>query len=478
MKIWIAAAVLALGLAGGCSDDEPRRTNVILVVVDTLRADHAGCYGYHRNTTPNLDSLAREGVLFEEAVSQAAFTLPAMASLFTGLDPMQHGVRKHPDEQGRVDSLAPGLPTLASVLKRSGYTTAAVVSNSLFQKRFRTGFSADFDFYDVGKKRRDAGPTTDAAIDWLERKREKGKPFFLWLHYIDPHWPYEAPGEFERPFRHDDGGAFRALVDDFHAGRVKRDRIYFDCPLDADGIEAGRAEYDNEVAYADAQLGRLLDRLRKSGLDRNTIVAVVSDHGEALGEHGLTFAHSFFLYDEIQKVVFVLRPPGGMKAARVSRQVRLLDVMPTLFGMLGIDPPGPIEGRNLEPLWTGGGEAFPDLPAFAESEPRYPGQDGYRYPLRKRIHLEGNAGKWKMVRYKGYKMIWIPGEGWELFDVRQDGREQLDLSSNPPSEAAPLARLMEQYLDEPPGAAPASSGPELDRRTRQELREILRSLGY
>lgn len=478
MRIWKAAALLILVLAGGCSDEEPEQVNVLLVVVDTLRADHAGCYGYERNTTPNLDGLAREGVLFENAVSQAAFTLPAMASLFTALNPVSHGVRKHPDEQGRVDALAPGLQTVTKVLKGNGYETAAVVSNSLFQERFKTGFSAGFDFYDVGKKRRDAGPTTDVAIDWLAKGRDKEKPFFLWVHYIDPHWPYDAPEGFEKPFLHDDGGTFRELVSGFHGGRVARDRIYFDNPLDSDGIAAGIAEYDNEVAYADSQLGRLLAWLRQSGLDRNTIVAVVSDHGEALGEHGLTFAHSFFLYDEIQKVVFVIRPPGGRSARRVRHQVRLLDFMPTLFGMLGIDQPAGIEGRDLAPLWTGGEAALPDLPAFAESEPRYPGPGGFRYPLRKRIHMGGNAGKWKMVRHKGYKLIWIPGEGWELYDLKSDRREMRDLSSDPPAEAASLARLMEKYLDEPSTSATAGSGPELDRRTREELREILRSLGY
>lgn len=480
----IALAALVLAAAGCGGDDESSRAavgegaNLLLIVVDTLRPDHTGCYGYERPTTPHIDELASESILFENAIAQAAFTLPSMATLFTSLNPIGHGVRRHPDAQGRVDPLPAGLTTLSEMLKTRGYATAAVISNSLFQKRFQAGFDAGIDFYDVGHIRRDAGPTTDVAIKYLEANAGSKKPFFLWVHYIDPHWPYDAPPGFERPFRHDDGGQYEWVLDRFYAENLPREVLNFHPPLDADGVAAGICEYDNEVAYADAEIGRLLAYFEDKGLADNTIVALVSDHGEALGEHGLTFGHSMTLYDEIQKVVFILRPPGGLEPVRVGSQVRLLDFVPTVLAMMGIETPAGCEGRDLAPLWTRGPDAMPDAPAYAESDEWVSRTPGVQLPGDRGARHAGNAGKWKMVRYGDFKLIWIPGVGFELYDLEADPRELVNLHDRPPEAARPLARILKRFLTEPEETVRSSLGPDLNEETRRDLERVLRSLGY
>ena len=308
-SIAVLIAALAAGLAPlpGCGGGDPEPIPVILIVFDALRPDHTGLDGYRRNTTPTLNRLARDGVVFDQASAQAAFTLPSMATLFTGLHPYHHGVRRHLDHQGRADRLAPERTTLAETLNARGYATAAVVSNSLFQ--LDTGFDQGFDHFNAGR-RRDAGPTTDAALAWL-KARPKDRPFFLWIHYIDPHWPYDAPNEYARPFSHDDRGEYAAALRAFERGRLSPGRLYFENPFSPDGVQRAVAEYDNEIAYADRELSRLIRYLKKEGLYEKALIVAVSDHGESLGEHGLHFAHSFNLYEPVQRVLFVVKPPGA-----------------------------------------------------------------------------------------------------------------------------------------------------------------------
>ncbi len=483
--IRFAPFLVLLSFLAACTSEVAERPNCVLIVVDTLRADRVGCYGYGKPTTPNIDAIAAEGILFENAIAQAAYTLPSMATLFTALNPMSHGVRRHPGTDGDFDFLRPELETLPEFLAAQGYATQAVVSNSLFQKRFKAGFEAGFDVYDVGRRRRDAGPTTDIALGLIERNAEGETPFFMWVHYIDPHWPYDPPAAFERPFAHDDGGQFQHLLDRFNDKSLARETINFAPPLDADGRAAGLCAYDNEVAYADAQIGRLMAALKEKGLDGNTVVAVLSDHGEALGEHGLTFAHSFTLYDEVQRVVQIIRPAGGTAAARVSQQVRLLDFAPTLLSLLGFDRArggsgllADAEGRDVSPLWTEGRGALDELPAYAESE-AWPAEAlGVADRARSELPRPRRGEKWKMVRFKGFKLIWIPGAEWELYDLSVDPGEQTDLRGDPPAAAKPLAPIMASFLADHRSGNRSRSGGRLDEESRAELEEVLRAMGY
>jgi arylsulfatase A-like enzyme len=472
----LVLVLLGLGLAfAACGGKEADRPSMVLVVFDTLRPDHTGPLGYERATTPNLVRLAENGILFEDATASAAFTLPSMATLFTSLDPVEHGVRRHLDPEGIQDRLSGRFVTLAERLKSEGYATAAVVSNSLFLLKF--GFDQGFDTFDAGG-RRDAGPTTDAALAWL-KQRPKDRPFFLWVHYIDPHWPYNAPAEFKRPFRRDDGGQYQHILDGFKRKRIKSDQIYFDNRLGPDGIARAVAEYDNEIAYADLHMGRLLDHLKSEGIYDETLIAAVSDHGESLGEHELFFAHSFYLYEEIQQALMLLKPPRSSAAARVDHPVRLLDFLPTVLSLLGMDPAEGMRGRDLSPLWSGEGKAasFPDLPTYAESEPRYRTAEGlYRYPHRKRIHMEGNEGKWRMMREGRFKLIHIPGEGRELYDLSSDPDETRNIVNERPAVAERLMDMLERIMDQDKDAAlpePARTG-ERDQKTIEEIQ----ALGY
>jgi arylsulfatase A-like enzyme len=451
-----------------CSDSlSSKPPNVVLIVFDALRPDHTGALGYERPTTPNLDRLAEHAVLFESAVPSAAFTLPSMATIFTSLNPVKHGVRRHLDPYGIEDRLDSRFTTLAELLRERGYATAAVVSNSLFV--MDTGFEQGFDLFDPSE-RRDAGPTTDAALKWLH-ERGDDRPYFLWVHYIDPHWPYNAPPGFKRPFTPPDEGEYESLLRGFKQGRVDADRIYFENRLSEAGLKRGIAEYDNEIAYMDLHLGRLLDRVDRE----DTLIAAVSDHGESMGEHGLFFAHSFYLYNAVQKAVMVIKPPGWKGRARVSQTVRLLDLLPTLLGLAGIDGPKGMEGVDLSPLWEDpGGEPW-NLPVYAESEPRYyTPEDGFRYPARKRAYLEGNMGKWRMMQSGGYKLILIPGEGCELYDVEADPGETENLFEARPDTAASLGRKLGEVLkDDRFDAAQAKRVPlEQDEKALRLLKEL------
>lgn len=474
----VFSLLVLLGLACwmfACSQNSEKEPNLVVIVFDALRPDHTGAYGYGRPTTPNLDRLAEEAVVFEDVTAPAAFTLPSMATLFTGKDPVAHGVRRHLDPNGIQDRLDERFYTLAERLKDRGYRTGAMVSNSLFLLKF--GFDNGFDHFDAGA-RRNAGPTIDAALNWLHDQPED-QPFFLWIHFIDPHWPYNAPPEFNRPFNHPDNGEYARTLEAFKRKRLRGDQIYFDNQLSPDGVQKATAEYDNEIAYADEQTGRLLRYLKNRAWFDETLIAVASDHGESLGEHDLHFAHSFYLYQEIQQVVLVIKPPGSRQTHRIAHPVRLLDFMPTVWTLLDMPVDPTWEGADLTPLWTGKGppQTFPDLPVYAESEPRYRTEGGgYRYPFRKRAYLDGNAGKWRMMRSNGYKLIDIPGEGRELYDLNRDPAESRNIVEEQPGVADQLSRLLKQVVDQDRSEAGAVQGEPVQHDW--EALEQIKAMGY
>jgi len=288
--------------------------NILLVTLDTTRADRIGCYGYRRAATPILDRLAASGVRFAEALTAAPETLPAHATLLTGLLPPHHGVRIN--TEGRLGSLH---QTLAEVARGRGYQTAAFVSAFVLDARF--GLDQGFDHYDdrvdatrgtafaAGTNERRAGATTDAALAWL-RSRDRARPFLLWVHYFDAHAPYDPPEPFASRF----------------AGSL----------------------YDGEIAYMDAQLGRLLDGVDAAGPRDKTVVIVVGDHGESLGEH-YERTHSVFLYRSTVRVPLVFSNPRLFPKPAVvdGAVVSLADVAPTLLDLLGVEDPPDRDGVSL-----------------------------------------------------------------------------------------------------------------------------------
>jgi arylsulfatase A-like enzyme len=328
------------------------RPNVLILAIDTLRADRLGCYGHTRPTSPNIDALAKDSVLFERAISQAPWTLPAFASIVTGVLPSTHGAGR--GKGWDAAHLQPGRPTLATVLRGQGYRTASFVSNGWVS--FEAGMTEGIDPRDRVSWIESESVTT-AARDWLRANQEQ--PFYMFLHLIDPHAPYApAPQHLaalgldphpDDQQRVNEIAALRRPLKELRPGDTA---LLFDL-------------YDGEVHQSDEHVGVILDELRALGRLERTIVVLVSDHGEELLEHG-RFGHGHTLHDELLHVPLIIRAPGARWTGRVPQQVRTMDVFPTVLDLLRLPPPAGLEGRSLLPLMQG--EREPDGARSAASE--------------------------------------------------------------------------------------------------------------
>ncbi len=327
------------------------RPNVLLVTIDTLRADRLGCYGRSAAKTPWIDRLAREGVRFERCYASAPLTRPSHATILTGLEPFHHGVRDNLSM-----ALPEGLPTLAALLGGEGWTSAAIVASDPLVRAsgLDRGFGAYDDDLDATAPRpeghfreRTADQVADRALGFLEGAGRRG-PFFLWAHFFDPHAEYSPPAEYRR---------------------------------------AG-TPYDGEIAFVDAQLGRILAALEESGRLDDTIVVVTADHGEGLGDHGEA-THGYFLYDSTLRVPLVVRWASGLEpGTSVADPVRLVDVCPTILDLAGVEGPPDQDGLSLSSAAKGG--AVDARVAHAEAWERL-GQFGWR-PL-----VSVRARGWKII---------------------------------------------------------------------------------
>jgi arylsulfatase A-like enzyme/Tfp pilus assembly protein PilF len=398
----------------------PRELNLLIITLDTTRADRIGAYGDRAIETPTLDRLAREGVLFEQAMAAAPLTLPAHSSIFTSRFPPEHGVR---DNGGFF--LSPQQRTLASILKGRGFRTGAVVGAYVLDGKWglNQGFETyvdDFDLsklsgFGIGDVQRPGNEVVDRALPWLEKV--KGQRFFGWLHFYDPHSPYEPP----EPFK----------------------SRYAEHP------------YSGEIAFVDSQIARLIDFLERNGLLDRTIVAVMGDHGEGLNQHK-EGSHGFFIYESTTRVPFIIRAPfESMRGRRVTDPVRSVDLMPTALDLLGIAPPQAIAGVSLAPLMTGSRRTL-DLEGYAEA----------LYPLHHFGWSELRA--WRAGRYK---VIDAPRP--ELYDLDRDPDETTNLYADRRSVAdGMIARLRQQEKEDASGAS--KPAPEVD----PEARARLAALGY
>jgi arylsulfatase A-like enzyme len=355
--------------------------SLVLVSIDTLRADHLGSYGSPYRLTPVLDQLAQDGVRFANAITTAPWTLPAIASLHTGLYPRHHGagrITNRRDPLGR-SPLPEEAWTLAEELRARGYRTQAIVTNPYLTLRYGLGrgfegyenltiFSEAFlMFHDISLMRvaraiwprlhiGDRGETVTArAITWLERT-DRARPFFLWLHYIDPHPPYSRPGVVpHKSFRGDTLPG--ATNDDLAVGVISPDVARLrsgEIRLSDSEKEAVRDLYRAEVAVVDAAVGRVLDELDRLGLREQTLVVCIADHGEEFWEHG-GVEHGHTVYEEIVRVPLLMRWPSRLQAGRVvTETVGTADVVPTVLGLLGVPAPAAVDGRSLVTLADGG----------------------------------------------------------------------------------------------------------------------------
>lgn len=314
-------------LSCGVGDGKP---NVILIIIDTLRADHLGCYGYERNTSPHIDSLAATGTLWLNAQAQSSWTLPGVSSIFTGLSTKSHGAGK---SDGTVYALDPEMPLITTLLKAEGYQTAGFFNVYLLSEQF--GFHRGFDSYNcnyLGDG--EAGATVDMTINWIDGI-DKEKPFFATVHLFDVHDPYDPPSPFDELYT---------------VGGTAGDSLWQMSP-DGKLINPGQNEhlmalYDAEINWVDSQLERLFSHLREAGLAENTIIVFTSDHGEEFLDHDWV-GHGATLFNEILHIPLIITGPGAAKGEIETFNVGQFDVLPTICGLLDIAVPGGLDGSDI-----------------------------------------------------------------------------------------------------------------------------------
>jgi len=491
LALVVLLAILCSGFVGYRStigNETGQRPNVLLILIDTLRADRLAAYGYERETAPAITDLARGGVVMENAVCSASFTMPSMASILSSRYPFQHGVRFHPtlfrDEE----------TTLAEIFQDSGYATGAVVSNMLLSRRW--GFDQGFDYFDAIRESPlgEAGglflydslrklqrgeravATAESAVRWMERHRDD--PFFLWVHFIDPHFPYIPPPPFDSRFSDPPSTEYREILRNISIGTLPRSELVFDTDLSPAVAEDGKDQYDGEIAFTDVGVRRLTDALDRLGLAENTIVILTSDHGESLGDHGVNFAHAFTTYEEMMRVPLVIRAPADLDAGeRIGEPIDLLDLSPTILEFAGLRAADSMEGESFLGLLRTGRRNGKVRPSYGENVPRIPGHPTYSlisgFPG---IHENGIAGKWRMVRRYPWKLIHIPGrpEGENLlFHLESDPREEEDLARAHPEELRLLLDHLDRFLENESG-----DGAEAGEKVSNEELDKLRALGY
>jgi arylsulfatase A-like enzyme/cytochrome c-type biogenesis protein CcmH/NrfG len=412
----LTVSVLLAALSAFATDSS---TNVVVITIDTLRADHVRCYGYKQIRTPNIDALAADSARFARAYTAVPVTLPSHTVIFTGTYPMLSGIHDF-----AANKLGPTQPTLASVLKEHGYATAAVIGSAVLDSRF--GLNRGFDFYydhfdfnrlqesNLEEMERPGNLVADLTLDWLSKN--SGKKFFLWMHLYDPHFPYRPPAPYAAEYK--------------------------DRP------------YDGEIAFADAQVGRVIRFLKSKGLYANTLIVLSGDHGESLGEHGEK-THGFYIYNSTLHVPVIIHLPGSTSAKTVTELANLADLMPTVLQALKLDIPSQVQGRSLLPMMSKKDDEARSL--YAET-------------FLPRLHF--NWSELRSVETETYHFIDAPRP--ELYDLTRDPGETQNLF--PAKKAvgeemrARLATLIRQY----------SAGQELAEKTGLDpaLMERLKSLGY
>jgi arylsulfatase A-like enzyme len=445
--------VLALA---ACTRDAP--PNVLLVTLDTTRADRLGPYGFDGGTTPSLDAFAREAVVFERAYAASSWTLPSHASLFTGLLPMQHGAQTAPDGQTHtlgyaVRPLADAFDTLAERLSGAGYRTAAVIGGPALKREL--GLAQGFEFYEDdlggasgGYQGRRAADTADRAI---ARIRAFGAlPWFVFVNFFDPHAPYRPPPPFDRGLSNRDSKALtRALLNRLVSDGPEATAVE---PWERDAIADLLSHYDAEIAYMDHHLGRLLEEALAPG-NADTLVVITSDHGESFGEHDYV-SHGAHLYEDNVRVPLIVRHPGGRDAGtRVARPVSNRGLYGTILRAAGLPVPAGVPDLAAPvPIVTEVGPSDANVRMFGPFFDR-------------RLHA---------LYAPPYKLIESSRGALELYDLERDPGEARDLSTQHPALALELRSQLSRLRAEHPAlydpAARADLGPDTE--------EGLRALGY
>ena len=426
----------------------PGKTNIILITVDTLRQDHLGCYGYQRDTTPVIDKFANEAVVFTQAISQSSLTLPSLASLITSTYPAKNGITTQDVYFTKLD-----YPTIIDILKGKGYMTAAFLPYGRVVGHWLKKATDYFFLYPYSKENVEAFSNapflTSQAITWI--RQNSSLPFFAWIHYDETHAPY-AP-----PFPHN-----TLYIGDRMYNRNRKVPLGKDntglggVPLKSnlnnnDNLDYYIAEYDGEIRYVDGWIGRFLDELKALRLYDEALIIISADHGEGFGEHNLYCMHGVFLYDELIRVPLIMKFPkrSPYTHAAVKKQVRLVDVMPTILGYLRCRAPKHIDGTSLLPL-IGHAHGVKNTPlAFSKVD-------------------SVNA-----IRSEAWKLIYNEStHRYELYDLKDDPGEQRDVYYDEQEISSYLRNKLNNILD-------ASPSPDKKSEIKDnDTKNFLKSLGY
>jgi arylsulfatase len=449
-----AALLAALGAAGASAWFWARaarsKPDVLLVTVDTLRADHLGVYGFAYDTSPNLDALARRGVVFERGVAASSRTVPSHASILTSRWVRQHSVGFGNGSTRLVDA-----PTLAEAFQAAGYETAAMVSNEVLRRR--TGLDRGFDVYDDDLTTEEANrrmyyervaeDTTRRAMEWLIAQGERPSPVFLWVHYQDPHGPYTPPAAYDR-FTVEPEGADEVLPVLSNVSGLGGIPSYQAVPGES-RVGQYLSRYAGEIRYFDHWLGELLQAFETSGTSRPRVILLTGDHGESLGEEGYYFAHGHGCGPDLAHVPFILVAPG-IPPGRRDEPVSHVDVAPTLLALAGLPALEKSTGTALGP-YLESGDAIPDRTLLCDAG--FGGLAAYRGPgflrLTFALDLEAKRTTFSAARYR-----WGEGGAWR--------REE---------ERVPFPAWLAEYVQD---AVPVAPAPPLDAATVERLR----ALGY
>ncbi|MCZ7649927.1 MAG: sulfatase [Thermoanaerobaculia bacterium] len=436
-------AALTLAAAACAPPRAPAPEVLLLVSIDTLRADHLGCYGYARSTSPAIDAWAAGGTLFEDVTSPSPWTLPAHASMLTGYYPSRHGL-KELDRQ-----LPGGARTVAEMLAEAGWATAAVVNSQHLGPRFglARGFAELVYLEERMDQREPTRRLVDLAIEHLHRPRDR--PLFLFLHTYDVHSDYRSLPEHEAPFLRDYGGPVDGSTGQLIAFRKGE--------LSLGPRDAARLVdlYDAGIRQADAEFARLLEGVERSGRAAETTVVLLSDHGEEFLDHGGVL-HGRTHFQELLRVPLVIHGPGVPAGRRVGAPVSLVDVAPTLLALAGVAPPAGLDGIDLSPTWKRWGGAPTPRLLFAEAD-----------------HNNAEPDILRTVRDGRHKLILDRLDRTSrLFDLEEDPGERTDMAGRDPRTAARLRAEIARFLQLRPVGEAGSAA------LSQEEIALLRSLGY
>lgn len=431
----VLSFMLVLTFSCGSTPKAIDRPNVILIIIDTLRADHLSCYGYHRETSPSLDSLAASGTRWENCQAQAPWTLPATATIFTGLNAKQHGTGRRLNGDHRLHSEVPIIPTIFS---NAGYKTCGIFNVVLLNENH--GFSRGFDYYscvDDGNGR--AAVTVDEFLQWLESDSDD-RPFLAVLHFFDVHNPYDPPPPFDKFYFPDD----TLELSDWEiteSGQIAH----------PEHLEHFLSRYDGEIKWVDIQLGRLFSELRFRGYADSTIIMVTTDHGEEFLEWGW-IGHGGQLYQELLHVPLIMSGPGVPSGEVITETVAQFDILPALLSICSIEDTSSFEGVDLF------SQAARNPRAIPSSQLMYRGLMLGETPLAVVVYgsIKG------LVTRRGST------DSYYMFDLLNDPHEQVPLEAN-----SLMTELLDYYR-----ATPMLWDPPLVQNLDSSSTEALRDLGY